>query len=380
MYLIETIIDSCMNTILRVCVPKEELDEKALQVMTEKSPPFLLPFRYEVTDTQVEFRYRVDSKSKLMHLSAQRSSEEYIRLWTNLLQPLIDYEQWSLNLYSFVLDLEYVYCSKTKDLEISYLYVPSIKNCSDHLQFKEMVTEIVQRNHVKDIAMENDVMRTLRNFNPREFLAVLDAHRAKQMEPETDFSMVIGTIPNVQEPEETKEDKKGFFGFIKGMTGKKKEETSKDIMGGAVKENAWASSSYREFEQSSENNDDMNYETTELDIDESGVPKLRYVGYGAHPRVILIEMNSNLVFTIGRFDVSVGHQQSDFEFDKKTKAVSRKHAAIELRSDGYYIVDLASAAGTYVNGRKLTANMSEKLTEGCRVSFGHAGADYIWEV
>lgn len=379
MYSIETIIDSCMNTILRIYVPREELDENALQVMTEKSPSFLLPFRYEVTDSQVEFRYRVDNKSKLIHLSAQRSPEEYIRLWTNLLQPLIDCERWSLNLYSFVLDFEHVYCSKAPDLEIFYLYVPSIKNCSDHLQFKEMVTEIVQRNHVKDIAMENDVMRTLRNFNPREFLEVLDSYRAQRAESEADFSAGIGTIPMAQEAEEIKEDRKGFFGFIKGMTGKKKEEISKDIVSGAAKESTWASISYREFEQHSEDTSDMNYEVTALDVEESDVPKLRYVGYGSHPRVILVEISSNLVFTIGRFDVSVGHQQSDFEFDKKTKAVSRKHAAIELRSDGYYIVDLDSAAGTYVNGRKLTANMSEKLTEGCRVSFGHAGADYIWE-
>ena len=85
-------------------------------------------------------------------------------------------------------------------------------------------------------------------------------------------------------------------------------------------------------------------------------------------------------FTIGRFDVSVGHQQSDYEFDKQTKAVSRHHAAIEREQDGCYtLVDLDSKAGTFLNGERLTPNVPVPLTRGSRVSFGTGGADYIWE-
>lgn len=85
------------------------------------------------------------------------------------------------------------------------------------------------------------------------------------------------------------------------------------------------------------------------------------------------------VFTIGRFDVSVGRKQSNFEFDPKTKAVSRRHAAIERDGEGgYVIVDLSSRAGTFVNGERLVANVPKKLENGDKVSFGTGGADYIW--
>ena len=85
-------------------------------------------------------------------------------------------------------------------------------------------------------------------------------------------------------------------------------------------------------------------------------------------------------FTIGRFDVTVGHRQSDFEFDKRTKAVSRHHAAIERDISGRYsVVDLASSAGTFVNGERLSPNVPRILERGVRVSFGTGGADYIWE-
>ena len=46
------------------------------------------------------------------------------------------------------------------------------------------------------------------------------------------------------------------------------------------------------------------------------------------------------MFTIGRFDANIGKKQSSFEFDKKTRAVSRRHAVIERDTDGYKIIDL----------------------------------------
>ena len=120
-------------------------------------------------------------------------------------------------------------------------------------------------------------------------------------------------------------------------------------------------------------------DVTQLDILETSGAKLRYVGNGEHPRVINVFIAEGGVFTIGRFDSSVKIKQSNFEFDKKTRAVSRRHVAIERGSDGYGIVDLASSAGTFLNGQKLPPNIPVKLEKGCRVSFGNSGADYIWD-
>ena len=106
---------------------------------------------------------------------------------------------------------------------------------------------------------------------------------------------------------------------------------------------------------------------------------LRLVG-GVHlPQIISIGITTGEIFTVGRFDASIGKKQSSFEFDKKTKAVSRRHAVIERHTDGYNIIDLSSSAGTFLDGNKLPPNTPRKLNHGCRVSFGNAGADYVWE-
>ena len=98
------------------------------------------------------------------------------------------------------------------------------------------------------------------------------------------------------------------------------------------------------------------------------------------PQVISIELPLGGRFTIGRFDVSVGRRQSDFEFDQRTKAVSRHHAVLERQMDGgWQISDCGSKAGTFVDGQKLQPNIPCRIRSGARISFGSAGADYIWE-
>ena len=118
---------------------------------------------------------------------------------------------------------------------------------------------------------------------------------------------------------------------------------------------------------------------TEFEQVSSDTPKLRYIGAVGHPLFIEVQISEGTVFTIGRHDASVGMQQSNFEFDMKTKSISRRHAAIEKRTDGFSIIDLNSKAGTFVNGQRLSPNAAVKLERGCRVSFGYSGADYMWE-
>jgi len=110
-----------------------------------------------------------------------------------------------------------------------------------------------------------------------------------------------------------------------------------------------------------------------------GEARLRYIGRGHLPPAIGIQIEEGEIFTIGRYDAAVGGQQSNFEFDRTTKAVSRRHAVIERDAEGYKIIDLASSAGTFLNGQKLTPNTPSSLEQGCHVSFGNCGADYVWE-
>ena len=120
-------------------------------------------------------------------------------------------------------------------------------------------------------------------------------------------------------------------------------------------------------------------EITQSTTQEAGGARLRLVGSAILPQSIDVRIAPGEIFTVGRFDAAIGKKQSSFEFDKKTKAVSRRHAVIERRAEGYSVIDLSSSAGTFLNGNKLPPNTPRELASGSRVSFGNAGADYVWE-
>ena len=76
--------------------------------------------------------------------------------------------------------------------------------------------------------------------------------------------------------------------------------------------------------------------------------------------------------TIGRWDADNGVfpdvDLDAFDFDAK---VSRRHARIRRTSGSYYIEDLGSTNGTYVNrGRRLLPGNTEILTDGDEVIVG----------
>ena len=50
-------------------------------------------------------------------------------------------------------------------------------------------------------------------------------------------------------------------------------------------------------------------------------------------------------------------------------SVSRQHAWVEKREDGYYLVDKNSSNGSYVNGKKIT---QQKLSHNDKVQLGNA--------
>lgn len=74
---------------------------------------------------------------------------------------------------------------------------------------------------------------------------------------------------------------------------------------------------------------------------------------------IFIDAN---VFMIGR--------DSHVNFRIDEGFISKNHAQISTRGNGYFIKDLGSSNFTYVNGMKLEANQEVELEDGCQVSFG----------
>ena len=442
-YEIEMKNDMLTGSVLIVKIPEDDLDRKALYTIQEDKPGFILPFRHRAIDRQIEFVYRIGTQSKLHYLAGDRYPKEYSELWSSVLDPLLDCGDWFLKPYSFVLDMNHLYCDKNEN-SVRYVYIPSIRDCSDYDDLKAMVAEFSGQITVTSADLENKVLRAIMaDFNPKSFMQMLKANatvsapvecappapRQHAYEPkalpmpgqknakpaQAGISEIYGMqsqesaadrpdeiiidVPTKKHAEKRNKSKTNSEGASlnkkekqannhESASGlfKKKPEAHKDevIETGLIPQTSAIISNPPELEQflPIAPTEMQPYEPADITQSisyETNGTWFRLVGSAQLPAGIDVAIAEGEVFTVGRYDIAAGRKLSSFEFDRMTKAISRRHAAIERLSDGYNIIDLASSAGTYIDGQKLPPNTPCKLQAGCRVSFGNCGAEYVWE-
>ncbi len=429
-YEIQSRNDLSAGACLVIRFPEEDLDKKALYTIEADCPPFIVPFRHRSIDGEIECVYQLGDRSKLLYRFGRRSTAEYSKLWNGLLRPILDCEDWFLKQSSFVLDVECIFVGRDEGT-ISYLYVPSRRDVMGANALSNMAHEIAERNPVDDLNTENKVLREImQGFRPARLLEMLregsaapeeekrpvpsppppvrqEAPRfeppAQKTEPKQerplerpapgdrdiqinlDGSWAAKAKKGQKAPKHPKAQKEKTESAPKESIFKRKKDGNHggEVIGGAAEKSdpqpQREKPLYSPVSPPAHSGPVAAPETEggETEVYATG---LRLVGNSSLPRIIEVNIGPKGVFTIGRFDAELGVKQNSFEFDKRTVAVSRRHAAIERGQNGEYtIVDLNSKAGTYVEGARLTPNIPFKLTSGCRVSFGTGGADYIWE-
>lgn len=419
------------GAMLVIRFPEKDVDKKALYTIQADQPGFLVPFRYRSVDGEAECTYQLRNRSKLLYRCSSRTAGELVGFWERVLQPLLDCGDWFLKPFSFVMDPQYLFLDKDGET-VSYLYVPAKEDCSSPEVLQAMTVELAQRNPSTDAQLEVKVLRAImQDFQPKSFLEMLRETQpgilAKSLVPPVQLPPQQIQVAAVGEPEPasvkesmevpqheripaapaledgeiqidlsssgaTKKEKRGLFGNKGekkrekkekkkegGLFGKKKEEPAarEIVLGAAAEEPVPREAVYPAPVVMGADDDDGITTIPEEEVITTAC--FRLVGDPTMPRSISVSLELGGIFTIGRYDVALGRQQSNFEFPAKTKAVSRHHAAVERTAEGYTLVDLGSSAGTYLQGERLVPNVPRYLERGCRVAFGTAGADYVWE-
>ena len=411
--------DAMSGASLYVRMPESEIDFCALNTIGSNCPDFILPFSYKNIDGEVEIAYKVGAFSKLVYFLGSFSTEEYIRLWTSLLEPLVECYDWFMNPNSFVMNLDNLYYDKHKK-KVKYLYIPSINEYSSHKTLTGMVAELSRKITVADAYLENKVLRAImvgsspddiiaeiKNYSIKNHATVktasdntsadntsspaLEAEDADHKDiavtasqpnstvvdsSQNDFNATYDTgyIDNMQ----VNEDEPTGFRMFSGRNKKKSKKHHSDEHENTVVDNNLPVGKLSKSRSAKKAKSAVITQSTPV---VGNSVYLKYVGNADLPEAIQVDINPGDIFTIGRFDSAIGKKQSNFEFDKRTKAISRRHAVIERDGGNIYkISDLSSSAGTFLDTQKLPPNTPHELVAGMRISFGNLGADYVWEV
>ncbi len=106
-------------------------------------------------------------------------------------------------------------------------------------------------------------------------------------------------------------------------------------------------------------------------IHASGTVTLQIAQSAADKADFSIEAPSAEGYIIGRSD-SATHYLPDIDlaaYGAREKGLSRRHAALVCHRDHVHIIDLGSMNGTFVNGKRLPANVAYGLSKGDKLTF-----------
>lgn len=97
------------------------------------------------------------------------------------------------------------------------------------------------------------------------------------------------------------------------------------------------------------------------------------LGIEGEPRSLTFDADEIEELVMGRVDPNTGEAPpiNLTDYDALSKGVSRKHASIIRKDGSLYLVDHASANGTFLNGQRVVANQSRVLRDGDEVRLGH---------
>jgi pSer/pThr/pTyr-binding forkhead associated (FHA) protein len=89
------------------------------------------------------------------------------------------------------------------------------------------------------------------------------------------------------------------------------------------------------------------------------------------PNVLVIHFDQPVLLGRDAGSRSDSHPLIDFnDYRGYVMGVSRKHAMISKQSGEYYLVDLGSSNGTFLNGNRLNSNEPALLESGDRITLG----------
>jgi hypothetical protein len=397
-YKIESKSDITSGNVITVTIPEADVDRKALLTILSDCPEFIVPFTVRTVGGDIELTYRPKSLPlKFFTPDNNNDITAYKSFYNAIIAPIWECGEWFLTAVSFVFDKQYMFYDKQSGV-MSFIYIPSRKAVSDSDSLRNLMIAVNEDYPSADVNLQNAILALfLRDFSPKNFMNLLDKFDTKQsLSPasqEQNISKPQSAQPSV-ENRPTPIDKSRAVAFVppqksnaddKSIDSNKKPKTQKSerksIFGFMSKnsENKSANNAFGTPPVGSPSLSEYESDVTEIDSDlpSDGI-MLRYSGSKpGFPDVISVDIAVGKIFTVGRFDVSVGKKVNDFEFEKATKGVSRRHAAIERNPNGYTITDLTSSGGTFCNGVKIPAGSPIPFERGNRISFGTSGADYI---
>lgn len=315
----------------------------------------LIKFNIQYFDNKPEFYYDISSKYSMKSMFIKRKMlSPDIRAFVCGLEDIVEScREYLLDVNSIILKPEFIFFTSAEN-KPKFCYYPS--NDTDFKdgirQITQYIMSVINNDDEETVAMANCVLRVITKdeFTIDDIVECLSKpERVKNVLPQEGFESLYSReylkteVPFVQ----------SIKGFFTNMNIKKALRDEKTC-GSVAEETIYTVDRQEETK-------------TWFDEEETQLLTIKDLQFGLYLKSIDRRNYKDII--PDTFPYIVGKFQKNVDFVIDNKMISRMHAIFTQEDDGYYIEDLNSTNGTYLNDKRLEPHEKVHIKMGDKVTF-----------
>ena len=410
-----------------------QIDEIAVKTIANDCPEFLIPFQLLEVNGSLQLKYKLINTIALEYIDTSYTKKDFIKLFMNLLNPLIKGKEWFLDYHCFCINPQYVYVDRISNL-VSYIYIPEASYRNTDSEIFDFVKNTFNKLTITDDAkFQVDMF----HFFAKSGVTLIDLYKLLQNEqssaPAGGYGQAPAAAPAVPAytapapapapapvvapapapapaPAKPEKEKPSFFGSKKekeapapapvpapapapggnndeiidqlfGKKEKKEDDFLASVSAAPAAAPAPAPAPAPQPASFGQPVQDYGMKQEAVFSPDEGVTATvdDFVSRTGMPHLELISAPlpgapARIDLDISKPYISIGRMSSDeikpdIAFPSDFKFVGRKHARISSEGGKFCLIDLGSKNHTFLNGNMLVPNQPYELSSGAEITF-----------
>lgn len=362
----------------------EQKIEYGMQILQYNQVKGLLGLQYRMMDESLQLRYNISSKVSLADfLINKKIGKEYLRqIMNTLFETMEEMKEYLLDCNALLLEMKYIFVDMRSEA-VHFCFVPFLTDTFD-VSFRNLIQELLQYVDYDDregteyiynlntwCGQGNFDLLTLRNYIGD--VAQNGVEESEKMNEEQEWNLNNEDSLDELFYHEDEKPHLDFHGFLHNLWDKlccwckrkNQENLVEDLLEEAcLGENADKQTVVNEKE-------DFNSNTFEDDGQTVYISDAR-----KYIKRQLVELRTGTGIFIEKYPFILGKIVQNVDYVISEKSISRMQAKLDFMDGKYFIQDLNSKNGTYVNEERINPFEIREIQIGDRI--GLADIDYIF--
>lgn len=352
------------NSLVMLMSAEDNIIEYEIEMINNNASCGAINIETMQFNDDIKIIYDITNKECLVDYLKNKSVKkgEFLTILKNLSSVLIECKNYFLDENKYFMNLDYIYINKI-DLDISLIYLPFEQTFTEvcSLKYIEIVKRIISEYINFEDKGNDGVVQKILNYLNDNWVSIIEFNKFLEEFGQENVKVLYATgevkeektpdiVPEVvKEPEQQivvvpvpiiESNKKknicvSFFNKFKRKDKGKIKKGSRNADTGLINSNS-KNSAKREIMT------EMSYETILLDTKEA------YLLNKKAGTVEKIHISKD-IFKIGR-------RLGEVDYVTDNKAIGKVHMEFRIVDSKYYIVDLKSKNGTFINGKRLESS------------------------